>query len=56
MNLVLELAYFFGLDTLSGCETFPELLQAFLFIMCAVVILCVLLRSLFSVPKALNKF
>lgn len=56
MNLVFELADFFGLDMLSGCETFPELLQAFLFILCAVVILCVLFRSLFSVPKMINKF
>lgn len=55
MNIVESLVDFFGIDLLSQTETFPEFMQIFLYILCGVIVVCVLLKCLFAVPGAINK-
>ena len=55
MNIVESLVEFFGIDLLSQAETFPEIMQVFLYILFGVIVVCVLLKCLFAVPGAINK-
>lgn len=55
MEIMKSLVDFFGIDQIADVATFPELLQVFLYVMCGVNIVCVILKSLFAVPGMINK-
>lgn len=55
MEIMKSLVEFFGIDQIADVTTFPELLQVFLYVICGVIIVCTILKSLFVVPGTINK-
>lgn len=55
MQIIEELIDFFGLDAISTAETFPELLQAIVYIFMACSVLLFTFRSFFAMNAAISK-
>ena len=55
MDIIESLISYFGLQLLSECETFPEMLECLMCIMLAVYMVIMVIKALFSFMFNINK-
>ncbi len=55
MQIIEELKSFFALEAISDAQTFPELLQAIVYIFIACALLLYTFRSFFAMNAAISK-